>query len=236
MCTNTARATKPTRLWSRVMDRLIANDANHQEERGLSTGPATASNSSLNQNGFVNNGTTADMDDDLSDSGIGKADELSKTDISKIPRIPGDGAQAEDVPGDFCTAVKLQTSPFEQDVIKPANGTELVDRRGEQSAPEPASDEPPPFGNETYAAFKRGTVMKASKISHHSEYSRSPAQAHPCRGLDHPSVTRHSRDCPGHHLVHMLYHRQSRNLPARLLAMLRQQLPSLGSYLHMAPA
>lgn len=56
------------------MDRLIATDGNNQDERGLSTGPATNSNSSLAHNGFVNNGTTADMDDDLSDSGIGKAD------------------------------------------------------------------------------------------------------------------------------------------------------------------
>ncbi|GAB0094916.1 Adenylate cyclase [Sergentomyia squamirostris] len=158
--TTTLRAVKATKLWSRVMDRLIAADENQQDDRGLSTGPATNSHTSLDNNGIVNNGTMTDLDDDLSDSGIGKTDEFCKADIMKIPRVPGDGAQADDVPSDFCNAVKLQTSPSERDVIKPVNGTELVERNPQGSAPELPTDEPPPFGNETYAAFKRGTVMK----------------------------------------------------------------------------
>ncbi|XP_055845883.1 adenylyl cyclase 78C isoform X2 [Episyrphus balteatus] len=46
--------------------------------------------------GFTNMATTIDFDD-LTDSGFGRAEDISPSEIAKLPRLPGDGAQMEDV-------------------------------------------------------------------------------------------------------------------------------------------
>ncbi|XP_055913036.1 adenylyl cyclase 78C isoform X2 [Eupeodes corollae] len=46
--------------------------------------------------GITNMATTIDFDD-LTDSGFGRTEDLSPSEIAKLPRLPGDGAQMEDV-------------------------------------------------------------------------------------------------------------------------------------------